>query len=113
MKCLYAIGALWLLCFSTSICHADVVLKQTDSMRGYFPKEGFVPNSRTAIAIAIAVLVPIYGEEEIREKFPFVATLNSEKWIVKGSLPKNAVGGVPEVHISKLTGEIIKVSSGK
>jgi hypothetical protein len=32
---------------------------------GYVPKDGFVPDAKTAIAIAEAVLKPIYGAEQI------------------------------------------------
>lgn len=93
--------------------HAEASLKQNDSMPGYVPKDGFVPDSQTAIAIAVAVLTPIYGEDEINGKRPFSATLKNGKWIVTGSLAKNLVGGVPEVQLSKSSGKILKVSSGK
>lgn len=92
---------------------AQASLKQDDSMAGYTPKEGFVPDSRTAIAVAVAVLIPIYGEEEVRGKYPYVATLRNGKWTVKGSLPPNLVGGVPEVQLLRSSGKIVKVSSGK
>ena len=113
MKSIHVLLAFSFFLVSHSICGAQTELKQTESMPGYLPKEGFVPDQGTAITIAIAVLVPIYGEAEIREKHPFSATLKNGKWTVVGSLPKNAVGGVPEVQLSKLTGRILKVSSGK
>lgn len=105
--------ALMLMLTLTSWAAAEVSLKQTESMPGYVPKEGFVPDSRTAIAVAIAVLIPIYGEEEIQGKQPFTAALKNGKWTVIGSLPKNMVGGVPEVQLLKSSGKILKVSSGK
>lgn len=42
---------------------------------GYKPKEGYVPDKETAIAIAVAVWKPIYGEEIINSKKPYRACL--------------------------------------
>lgn len=50
-------------------------LKQSESTPGYVPRAGFVPDSKTATAVAIAILTPIYGEAEVLEERPFVATL--------------------------------------
>ncbi|MFC0130977.1 hypothetical protein CR105_05165 [Massilia eurypsychrophila] len=109
----YLLIALQLFLVTATWVSAQESLKQSDSTPGYVPKEGFIPDRRTAIAVAIAVLIPIYGEEEVRENRPFVATLKGGKWTVTGSLPKNMVGGVPEVQLSKSNGKILKISAGK
>lgn len=88
-------------------------LKQNDAMEGYIPQSGFVPDSKTAVAVAVAVLIPIYGEEEVRAKYPYIATLKNGRWTVKGSLPAHLVGGVPEVQLLRSSGKIVKVSAGK
>jgi len=49
------------------------------------PPKGYVPDAVTAIAIAEAVLVPIYGEEHIRRQEPFSARLDGDNWIVLGN----------------------------
>lgn len=109
----HLILSLLFLIAAPSWAYTGVALKQNDSMPGYVPKDGFVPDSKTAIAIAVAVLIPIYGEDEVNGKRPYRATLKHGKWIITGSLAKNVVGGVPEVQLSKSSGKVLKVSSGK
>jgi hypothetical protein len=79
----------------------------------YKPKEGFVPDERTAIAIAVAVWTPIYGEKQIADEKPYRAALKDGVWTVEGSLPKGALGGVAIAEISKADGRIIAVIHGK
>jgi len=73
------------------------------------PKKGFIPNEQTAIKIAVAVWVPIYGEKLIESEKPFKATLKNGIWTVTGSLPEGYLGGKVIAEISKETGCIIKV----
>ena len=80
------------------------------------PKDGFVPNAETAVKVAEAVLVPIYGEKKISEERPFKATRQGDVWRVVGTLncdSPNCVGGTAVVRISKTTGEIIFVGHYK
>jgi len=82
--------------------------------QSFKPKDGFVPDEKTAVAIAVAVWSPIYGEEKIRGEQPYKASLKDGIWHVEGSLPgKTAPGGVAEMDISKEDGKIIKVTHGK
>jgi hypothetical protein len=74
--------------------------------QGYKPKEGYVPNSETAVKIAEAVLIPVYGKKQIGSEEPFTARLKDGVWTVQGSLhcpdgSTTCVGGVAEVKISK------------
>jgi hypothetical protein len=76
----------------------------------FVPESGFVPNEKTAIRIAEAVLFPIYGEDKIKQERPFTATLNNGIWTVIGSLPKPYTsGGTAIAKISKKDGRIIGV----
>jgi hypothetical protein len=79
----------------------------------YVPKEGFVPDSTTAIRIAEAVFIPIYGESNIRSEEPFVARLSNNVWTVEGTLPTNYMGGVAMARISKEDGRILWLIHGK
>jgi len=80
----------------------------------YVPKEGYVPDATTAIKIAVAVWVPIYGEKTIADEKPYIAKLSNEGvWTVCGSLPANMVGGTAIAEISKKDGRILRVSHGK
>jgi hypothetical protein len=79
------------------------------------PKDGFVPNAETAVKIAEAVLIPVYGEKKISEERPFQATQQHNIWRVTGTLncAPNCKGGTAEVRISKTTGEILFVGHYK
>lgn len=83
-----------------------------NQIKGYFPKEGFVPDKNTAIKIAEAVWFPIYGES-IYTKKPYKIKLIKGVWIIEGSLPKGYLGGVPYIEIQKKDGKILKVMHGK
>jgi len=81
---------------------------------GYNPERGFVPNEETAIKIAKAVWIPIYGKRILFKKRPFVATLvDNEVWVVEGTLRKWLLGGVPYIEIRKDDGKILKVTHTK
>lgn len=76
------------------------------------PKDGYVPNAETAIKIAEAIWVPIFGDR-VLSKRPFKAVLKNDIWIVEGSLPAGSIGGVPHAEISKMSGEILRISHGQ
>jgi hypothetical protein len=79
----------------------------------YTPKDGYVPNEETAIKIAEAIWLPIYGKD-IEKSKPFVAHLkDATVWIVEGTLPPHYLGGVPYVEIRKSDCKILKVTHGK
>ena len=78
----------------------------------YIPKSGFVPNKTTAIKIAEAIWLPIYGER-IYKKKPYTVKLENGVWIIEGTLPRNSKGGVPYIEIQKTDGKILKVMHGK
>ena len=79
------------------------------------PARDFVPDEATAIRIAEAVFIPIYGEKHMKSERPFHARLDGEYWIVYGSLPPSKskdflmVGGTMMAEISRKTGEIRSV----
>jgi hypothetical protein len=77
--------------------------------QSYIPKEGYVPDSKTAVSISEAVLIPIYGKEQITSERPFTARLEGSIWHVYGYLPPNMEGGVAEVWIDKQSGRIVRL----
>src|SRR5690242_11174484 len=82
--------------------------------QSFKPKNGFVPDEKTATAVGRAILSAIYGEKEIAREEPLSASLRGGTWYVKGALPANvAEGGVAEVEISKQTGAVLRVTHGK
>jgi ABC-type antimicrobial peptide transport system permease subunit len=74
--------------------------------------EGYVQDPETAIKIAEAVWLDIYGEDIYNEK-PFDAVLENDVWTVRGTLPILALGGTAEIKISKQDGRILEVYHGK
>ena len=88
-------------------------MAEEPSTQRHTPKYGYVPNEATAIAIAVAVWIPIYGAGPIANQKPYTAELVGNTWIVKGSLPKQKVGGVARAEIAKHDGRILSVTHGK
>jgi len=91
------------------------VLAQAQS---YAPKDGFVPDPKTAVKIAEAVLIPVYGEKQIESERPFKAVLENGVWTVdgtlrcpdvKGGVTTMCFGGTAEVKLSKTDGRILKM----
>lgn len=78
----------------------------------YKPEEGYVPDAETAITVAVAVWVPIYGKEQIESEKPYSASLKDGIWYVIGSLPEGP-GGVAEAEIAKENGCILRISHGE
>jgi hypothetical protein len=74
-----------------------------------------VPDEKTAIAVAEAVLTPVYGQKQIESEEPFSVSLDGDTWSVHGSLPKGlyVTGGEAEVEISKSKGCILHMIHGK
>ena len=71
-----------------------------------------VPDSSSAVRIAEAVWIGVYGPE-VLDKKPYTATLvNSSYWIVKGSL-SDELGGVPYIEIRKNDGCVQKITHTK
>lgn len=76
--------------------------------------KGIVPDEETAIKIAEAVFLPIYGDT-INENKPFKASYYSEYgvWLVEGIVKQplfgTKIGGVPYIIIQKNDGKIIAI----
>lgn len=86
--------------------------------QGYRPKEGFVPDKATAVKIAEAVLIPVYGKKQTASEWPFKARLKDGVWTVEGTLhcrdakghvTTACMGGVAVVRISKSDGRILSM----
>jgi len=73
-------------------------------------KDGMVPDEQTAIRIAEAVWIPIYGEDTVLREQPFMATLNDKTWEVTSISPGAVKEGTIKAQISKMDGRIISVS---
>lgn len=84
----------------------------SEIMNRYIPPDGFIPDEKTAKAIAEAIWIPIFGNK-VKNNKPYIAKLENGIWYVKGSpveilfLP--VAGGEPYIEIDKMTGEILRV----
>ena len=77
---------------------------------GFDKSRGMVPDKETAIKIAESIWYPIYGSQIYTEQ-PFIAELESDTvWIVRGSLPKDRVGGCAEIRLRKSDAAILDVN---
>jgi hypothetical protein len=92
------------------LCAVSTALAQAPT---YKPAKGFVPDEKTAIAIAEAVLKPVYGDEQIRSEEPFHATLKDDVWTIDGYIPPEDFGGVATVRLSRTDGRILYMMHGK
>jgi hypothetical protein len=73
---------------------------------GYIPPDGFFPNEKTAIKIAEAAWLPIYGDSVLNKEKPFKAKLvDGHIRIVKGTVQKIpgyiTFGGAAYIEIEK------------
>ena len=82
------------------------------------PKDGYVPDSDTAIKIAVVVWTRIYGEKTIAAQKPYRAELEDGIWTVQGTLPEDpegglVFGGTAFAMIAKADGRILHVAHGE
>jgi len=79
------------------------------------PANGYVPDAVTAIAIARAVLVPIYGQRRIDAEEPLTARRDGDTWEVEGDPHCPADGRCDTktvyVKLSAEDGQILFVTS--
>ena len=81
--------------------------------RSDLPMIDYVPDESTAIRVAEAIWLPIYGKS-IYTKRPFTARLENDSiWVVEGTLEEDHHGGVPYIEIQKSDCKILMVTHGK
>jgi len=76
-------------------------------------KRDYVPDSATAVKIAEAVWLPIYGERIFEQK-PYEVTLQDSIWIVRGTIPYGErLEGTAYIEIQKSDCKILEVNHGR
>lgn len=96
-----------------SLAPSGILFSQEAGRHNHRPAAGYFPDEETAIKIAVAVWMPIYGKDEIEKEKPYKAVLRDGIWYVSGSLPSGYVGGVAEAEIAKDDGRILRINHGK
>lgn len=74
---------------------------------------GYVPDAKTAIAVAIAVLTPIYGKADIDSEKPWHTGLKDEVWTVVGTFHGPGFGGGAVIQLDKKSGKVLFVGHGQ
>ena len=74
-----------------------------------FPMNGVVPDEQTAMTIAQAVAIPIWGKETVTAELPLRAVLKANVWTVIGNphLKGGETGGELIIQLDKKTGAVI------
>ncbi|MDP4115033.1 MAG: NTF2 fold immunity protein [Bacteroidota bacterium] len=71
--------------------------------------DGYIPNAATAIKIAKAIWIPLYGETDYLNK-TFKTELSKDGvWKVYNQVPADSQGVELYAYINKMDGKIIKV----
>jgi hypothetical protein len=77
--------------------------------QSFRPRNGYVPDQKTAMQVAEAILVSVYGEGQVKAQEPFRVSLDGNIWTVKGALPHGPEGNA-EIKLSKKDGAVLYVS---
>ncbi|SRR5579884_423335 len=76
-------------------------------------KGGVIPDKKTAVRIAEAVLFPIYGEKNIKEQRPYQVKLRDGKWIIDGTHPPHGFsGGSFHIVILQRDARVVEIGHG-
>jgi hypothetical protein len=94
-------------------CAAILVLLSLPAAAQELPKGGVIPTAAVAADVARAILVPIYGQESIRQEEPLVAELHGDVWDVHGSFHCPAgnicAGGTVHISIKQTDGRVTRL----
>ena len=87
--------------------------QNNSQIASFRPKNGYVPDAQTAIAVAIAACTPIYGRNRIESEKPFRATLKNGVWTVTGTLPEGFDLGTAIAELAQDDGRVLRVIHGQ
>jgi len=72
-----------------------------------------LPDANTAVSVAEVLLGRRYGQAHIRAERPFTAKLNNGVWLVEGTLPGRALGGVASMKLRASDCQVLEMIHGK
>jgi|ERR1700720_2443000 hypothetical protein len=79
--------------------------------KSYRPKVGVVQNKKTAVSIAEAILIPIYGDKQVQSQKAFRVTLRDNIWLIEGALPDPPEPrGNFVLRLSKINGKVLFIT---
>lgn len=76
-------------------------------------KTVIIKDSLTAISVAEPILFSVYGKDNIIKQRPYKIDFIDNYWIIKGTLPKDYLGGAFLMIIDSKNNRIIRITHGK
>ena len=86
-----------------------VPLLYGSTTKSTLPSNGIIPDEVTAVKVAEAIFLPVFGQEEVTEFLPYHAQLKDGIWTVYGTLKPNSRGGTPQLKIQKKDGKVLDI----
>lgn len=72
-----------------------------------------LPTKQVAVAIAEAILFPIYGQPNIVNERPYEVYRIDGYWYISGTLPAGYDGGTFEIVLNASNGQVLRLAHGK
>lgn len=72
-----------------------------------------LPNKQAAVAVAEAILFPIYGQRNIVDERPYEVYRIDGCWYISGTLPAGYDGGTFETVLNASNGQVLRLTHGK
>jgi hypothetical protein len=73
-----------------------------------------IQDSVTAIKVAEAILLPMYGEKNFKQYLPLRAYLKEERiWVVESSNKYEFLGSTPNIELQRSDCKVLKIAKGK
>ena len=69
--------------------------------------ENMLPDAKTAVSVAEIYMFNVYGREQIKNERPYDVRKYKNYWLVSGSLPEGAKGGVFYILLDQRDGQVI------
>lgn len=99
---------------SQTVQEGEEINAWTKEGKGYVPSDGFVPDKKTALRVAEAILISVYGEQQIAKEQPLeIALVDNDVWLIWGTMHKKVLGGTAVIKISKRTGKVLYLGHGQ
>ena len=92
-----------------AVCLVLVSSGHGSKAKSPLPSQGIIPDEVTAVKVAEAVFLPIFGQGEVTKFLPYHAQFKDGVWTVYGTLKPNSRGGTPQLTILKKDGKITEV----
>lgn len=117
-----SIMSLIILALGTEVTHGDDspvsfepnrIIGNLQSVQGYQPPEGIIPDRFVALQVAETILRKIYGEDIINRQKPFHVESVHDYWVIQGQLETGRRGGVATLVLERSNGAVRLLTHGR